>query len=249
MAIQRIDDYASQPQVVVMTSDKYLPALRPFAWLLNKYWLPNPPVLVAGFGAPSFELPDNFSFYSIGNMVDYPFNKWSNAMHNLLALGPVNDTFVLMLEDYWLTRHVDTRAIHILDKYAQQFKYVLKIDLAEDRLHAFGADLNYSTVSYLDLIKSMPGSPYHMSLWIGLWRRDQMLRTLVPNESPHDLEIIGTTRVSHLQDQLVLGTKQAPCKITLGLRGGDSTRVNLEGLRSEDREAMESMGYFDSWKE
>jgi hypothetical protein len=27
--------------VYVLTSDKYLDALRPFAWLLNRYWQPN----------------------------------------------------------------------------------------------------------------------------------------------------------------------------------------------------------------
>lgn len=158
-----------------------------------------------------------------------------------------DEAFVLMLEDYWLTRPVNTSAIKILYDYALQFGYVLKIDLCADRLYAYGSDMEYGTVSYIDLIKSMPGSPYHMSLWPGIWRRDQLIRCLVPNESPHDLEISGTTRVSHMQDLLVLGTRQYPVKITLGLRGGNHSKVNLQELSQHDADEMKRLGFFSYW--
>lgn len=252
--LNNIDDYSNQPLVVVMTSDNYLLALQPFSYLLNRYWIPNPHVLVAGFSAPEFHLPHNFEFYSIGNQSDYPFKRWSNALHNLLVSDRMRDieTFVLMLEDYWLVRPVDTRAIHILDGYARQFEYVLKIDLARDRLYAHGADLEYSHVSYIDLVKSMPGSPYHMSLWIGLWRKDRMLEVLIPDESPHEVELIGTTRLSHIDTPftpLVLGTRQSPVNMTLGFRGGNYSKVNIKGLPEEDLAEMRALGYFDGWNE
>lgn len=231
-------------RVIVTASDKYLPALLPFSYLFNKYWGSDVEVCVFGFTRPDFDLPDNFSFVSLGNQKDYPFNKWSDAL--IAILSQINDeAFVLMLEDYWLTRHVDRSAVRILYDYAIQFQYVLKVDLCGDRLYAFGADLEYGTVAHLDLIKSMPGSPYHMSLMPGIWRKDLLSRCLVSGESPHDLELVGSTRVSHLQDMIVIGTRQWPVRIVLGLRGGDHTKINLDGLSKIDIDAMTDLGYFD----
>lgn len=239
-------DASYQPRVFVMTSNKYLPALLPFSWLMNKYWKPNPQCIVAGFSPPAFKLPPNFTFISLGIQEDFPFHRWSDALMRLLYMVD-DEAFILMLEDYWITRPVNTGAIKILYDYAIQFGYVLKIDICADRLYAYGTDMDYGTVSYLDLIKSMPGSPYHMSLWPGIWRRDQLLKCLISNESPHDIEISGTTRVSHMQDLLVLGTRQYPLMITLGLRGGNHSSVNTQGLDPQDVQQMKALGHFSYW--
>lgn len=234
------------PRIIVTTSNKYLPALRPFYFLLNKYWHPRPEVVVVGFDIPSFKLPDNFSFVSLGAQSKYPFNRWSDMLIDFLPTID-DEVFLLMLEDYWLTRAADTRIIKILYDYMLQFRYVLKMDLCGDRLYAFGADLNYGHVAHIDLVKSMPGSPYHMSLMPGLWNKEHMMRCLVSNESPHDLELIGSNRVSHIQDIIVLGTRQWPLRITLGLRGGDSSRINTEELDASDVREMSKLGYFQAW--
>jgi hypothetical protein len=215
--------------------------------LFNKYWSSEQEVLVAGFAEPEFDLPDNFSFISLGEQEQFPFNLWSDALHKLIGIID-DEAFILMLEDYWLTRHVMLDAVSILYRYAIQFKYTLKIDLCGDRLYAFGADLTYDTVSYIDLVKSMPGSPYHMSLLTGVWRRDNLDRVLIPGESPHDLELIGTTRVSHFQDLLVIGTRQWPVRHTLGLRGGDHTKLNLSEMKPKDIEELRTLGYFAHWE-
>lgn len=233
-------------RIIVMTSDKYLHALLPYAHLLNKYWLPNPRVLIAGFSPPPFKLPVNFEFLSLGSFTDYPFQSWSNAFIKLL--NTISDeAFVLMLEDYWIIRPVDTHAVHVLFDYIIQFKYVMKIDLCADRLYAHGADLYYGNVSYLDLIKSMPGSPYHLSLMTGLWRREHLLKHIIPNESPHDVEMAGTTRVSHDQNIIILGTRQWPCRNTLAFRAGDSQKLLLDELKPSDVEEMTELGFLKPW--
>lgn len=231
-----------QPKVYVMTSDNYLSILRPYAYLLNRYWKPAPEVIVAGYTAPEFELPSNFSFISLGNQRDYPVNRWSDGLIKLL--NQIDDShFVLMLEDYLITRHVDTEAVQILYDYARQFTYTVRVDLTGDRLYAFGVDLNYGTVNRLDLIKSMPGSPYHLSTMTAIWNRELLLRVLVPGETPWDLEIRGTTRLSHEQDMLVIGTRQWPVKHTLAFRGGDSGKLLLDEVNSADVEALRGLGY------
>ena len=111
-------------RIFVLTSDNYLPALRPFAYLFNKYWHKDQPVTVAGFKQPDFDLPSNFTFHSLGNMADYPVGKWSNALIKLLHDFD-DEVFTLFLEDYWLTRPVNVQAVQMLDDYMHQFRNVL----------------------------------------------------------------------------------------------------------------------------
>lgn len=228
-------------RVVVLTSDKYLGALRPLAYLLNKYWQPNPSVLVGGFTPPDFALPPNFTFHSIGAFEDYPVGKWSDGVIDLLSALP-DEAFVLLLEDMWPTRPVNAEAVGVLYRYALQFKYVLKIDLCADRLYAWGME-DYGHVSYLDLVRSNPGSQYHMSMMPGVWRRDNLLSVLVRGESPWQVELVGTPRVSQRQDLLVLGTRQWPYRCILAHRGGNPGAVNLGGLAPEDVDTLRERGW------
>lgn len=236
-------------RVVVLTSDKYLNALKPFSYLFNRHWGSEQPVLVAGFTPPSFGLPSNFLFHSIGRFEDYPIGKWSDALIKLL--NEIDDEAItIMLEDYFITRPVDRRAVQMLYNYALQFKYVLRIDLTTDRLFAHGprypGDIpDYGYCGYLDLIRSEPTSQYHMSMMTGIWRRDNLLKVLISDETPWQVEMDGTRRVmvEHAHDMLVLGTRQWPVRHCLGYRGGDSSNMNLSAILPEDVAAMKELGY------
>lgn len=232
-----------QIPLIVLTSDHYLHALRPFSWLFNKYWGCNQHVIVVGFKHPDFQLPDNFDFHSMGSMSDYPLNKWSDALIDFLELQSHMTHFVLMLEDYWVTRPVNTQAIRMLFDYAKQFRNVLKIDLVADRLYAWGMK-DYDNCGHLDLIVSDPASQYQMSLMCGIWNRELMLRFLVRGETPWEVELSGTPRVAAAgNDVLVLGTRQWPVKHILAHRRGNPSELLLDGIKSVDIEAMNNLGY------
>jgi len=207
-------------QVIIKTVDDQYHCLRPFMHLWRKFFTcytpseiqPSVDLVVCGYGVPDFELFP-WRFHSLGNREDYPPHKWSDATIKILD-NVADDVFIFMLEDYWLCRPVDVRGIGFLFDYARQFENVLKIDLAFDRLYmhagaTFGCGANtYDYVGHLDLIKSPHGTPYQMSLWGGIWRRDVMRRFVIPGESAQQLELSGTPRVT--EDVLVLGTRQAP---------------------------------------
>jgi len=232
--------------IFVLTSDKYLDALRPFAYLFNKYWSKDQPVTVAGFTPPEFELPDNFTFYSIGDFSEYPVGRWSDALIDLLNHFSNINSFCLMLEDYWLTRPVDTTAVSILYSYMEQFRYVLKMCLTGDRLYS--AEMTpYGNVSYIDLILSSPQSQYQMSMMAGLWSRELLLSVLVPGETPWEVELNGTPRVRERKDDLiVLGTRQWPIRHCLAYRGGDPSKLNLSELSECDIKELTDLGYIPS---
>ena len=202
-------------QVIVPTSEGYYHCLPPFIYLWDKYCGWNDvDMAVCGFETPDIDLHnDQWWFHSLGYQVHYPASIWSDKLLRILD-EVADDQFILMLEDYWITRPADMVAIRMLYDYARQFENVLKIDLTHDRLYINGGGNflfgynTYDNCGYLDLIKSPPGTPYQMSLWGGIWNRDQLRRVLVSGETAQEIEIAGTRRVT--DDQLVLGTRQAP---------------------------------------
>ena len=229
--------------VYVMTSDKYIKAVRTFSYLFNKHWSAEQRVQVVGFAEPDFELPENFSFMSLGPQKKYPWGKWSNALLDVMDDMPGDETFCLMLEDYWITRRVDVEAIGLLYAHMHEDDSILKMCLTGDRLYAAGM-ADYGALDRLDLIKSDYNSPYHMSLMAGLWRRSLLYKVLIPNESPHDVEIAGTSRLAELKDEVkVLGTRQWPLRYMLGHRGGNPSETFVQGIHEDDLAALNSLGY------
>src|SRR4030042_5418850 len=141
-------------RVLLTTCNNYIPALRPMAWFMQKYWQPTPEVVVIGFDQlPDFDLPENWTFASIGPQEKYPFGKWSDALIDFLPLIG-DEVFLLLLGDMWPIRKVDTEALDILYHYMIQFQYVAKMDLCGDRLYAMGA-VPYGSVSRIALMKYM----------------------------------------------------------------------------------------------
>ncbi len=186
--------------------------------------------------------------YYIGKFSDYPANKWSDALINVLD-NVADEIFLLMLDDYWLTRPVDTVALNMMYDYMQQFQNVLKLDVAYDRLGAWGADLHYDTLGYLDLVKSNHASQYHMSLWGGLWRRDLMKQILIPSETAQQIELNGTTRLAQYGDEmLVLGTRQAPllhANVIQNAEWNQDVMVGLPALKESDRKEIKELEIID----
>ena len=177
-------------QVLIVCAEKYYHCLSPFMHQWNKYFgWQDVSMVVCGFAPVTFCHHQKTTFYSLGEQSDWPPGRWSEKLARILD-EVADEQFILMLEDYWITRPVDVRGVKMLFDYAKQFKNVLKIDLTHDRLYIngggtflYGAN-TYDNCGYLDLIKSPPATPYQMSLWAGIWNREQMKKVLVPGETP-----------------------------------------------------------------
>lgn len=229
-------------RVYVMTCDRYLKTLEPFAYFFNKYFSPDQEVIVCGFTPPTFPLPANFSFWSLGREIDYPVTKWSDQLLYVLDRIP-DDIFLLMFEDYFIVEPVNVDMIYRLAEFSSHLNNLIKMDVTTERLYAAGSE-DFGVWDDIEFIKSDPNSPYHMSLYVGLWRRDHLLEVIIPGETPWEIEIEGTNRLAAIGDRLlVLGTKQAPMKIHLFHRSGDPSVKLTEGIRQEDIEEMKRRGW------
>lgn len=231
-------------RVFVFTSDKYNHALQPFAFLFNRYWSPQQPVIVSGFAAPDFDLPDNFTFFSLGAQQNYPFGKWSDAVIDTLAHFPKEDIFCLMLEDYWLIQPVRQDVIAMAEGYMRQYRNTIKFDLCAERRYAAGST-HFADLADIALVRSDPHSPYHFSLLTGLWNRDALLSVLPRNWSPHEVELSGTPHLAARTEYQVIGTVTDPwpLKHTLVFRSGDPTKLLLNEIAEQDLSDLRMRGY------
>lgn len=232
-------------RVFVITCDKYLWALQGFIQQFQKYWSELQPVVVAGYSAPEFDLPDNFEFHSIAPE-EYPKDRWSTGLVEFLRAMP-DEHFVLLLEDYWLCRSVNHLAIGTLHELCQMHPKVLRMDLTDDRQYN-GDVREFNRLPYYgcnDIIQTLADSAYQMSLQAGIWNRRLMLEVLKLDESAWQVELEGSaTNLRKRDDLLVLGTRQRPVRYVNMFKGGDPSpaALDLTGLLPGDVDELRATG-------
>lgn len=202
-------------RIVIYSSDKTSWSLRPFAYCFQRYWPGDVPVSVFGNNPLPFDLPDNFTWKSVGPF--RPVDEWTTDL--IVALNDVADEVIcFMMDDYWLNRDVDSVAVNLCAEYMRAHPEVARFDLCTDRLYAAGS-ADYIKLGYLDVIKGDPMAPYHFSYQASLWRRELLLKCIVPHESPWASEIGGDARLRDL-GAAVLGTRQGPLRYTIAVQKG-----------------------------
>jgi hypothetical protein len=111
---------------------------------------------------------------------------WSDVARLALECLP-HEYVLLMLDDFFLTRPVDTGAVE-----------TKRLQLARSQ----GACLRLgpwpgptTSLSWTPEIgEHEPGRPYRASLQPAFWRRRSLIELLVPGESPWDFELAGSAR-------------------------------------------------------
>lgn len=223
-------------RVFVITNDFYLWCLSPFAYLFNKYWDENQEVVVAGFRTPNFELPKNIRFHSLAR-ANYPQNKWSDGLIQFLTEMP-DEFSVIMLEDYWIARPVDTTFVNIAETYMRNSPNVLRFDLTGDVAYVTGdmrSAYNYGYINHYDIVQKPYGVPYRMSFQAGLWNNRLLLSLLQKNKTPWEVEIHTSPR----EELLVLGTKQWPLLYANAMYKGELDIDEVKKLNPIDYKLVE----------
>lgn len=212
-------------KVVVLTCDKYLWVVKPFAYLFNIYWSAVQDVVIVGYKKPDYTLPPNFTFYSAGK--DHGPEKWSNGI--IKFLKQFDDThFVLMLDDYWLCRGVNHQAVSSLGDYVADRPDILRIDLTADRaFNSHSKDID--TWGYVDLIETGTDAEYQWSTQACIVNRGHMLDCLKPDMSPWEFELQGNGLIP--EGLRVLGTRQYPVRYVNAVGMGCETKYRLEHIR------------------
>jgi hypothetical protein len=222
--------------VYVTTCDRYLWAMRPFAYLFNTFWSSLQPVTVVGYREPDFDLPPNFDFYSAGK--DGGQEHWTDGVIKFLQEAAA-DIFVLLLDDYWLNRKADNTGVGTLADYVAEHPDVLRLDLTTDRLYA-GGMFEVESYGHYDIVETPFGTPYQMSTQAGIWRKSLLLELLKPGMSPWQVEL----QTQPPERMRVLGTRQNPVRYANVFKGGNPDEMlNLGQIPERHVEAMRGQGW------
>ena len=228
--------------VYVTTSGRYLWALRPFAWLFNRFWSEQQLVRVITDLPPKFGLPPNFTVEAVGGGRAIPANRWSDSLIAALELMPESH-LVLLLEDYWLVREVDQQGLSLLAEFAAMQKDLLRLDLTDDRQYnGHARDVGY--LGRYDLVETPGTSEYQMSLQAAIWNRDLLLSVLKPGLSPWDVELSLSPELHGRQDLRVIGTRQCPVRYINVFKNSEGQALHgLDRLPLPERQEIEGFGW------
>lgn len=187
-------------RTVITTSDAYVPLCRGFAHQWNKYC--GLPVTLVWRNVEPPPLPDNFT------PLQSParWHDWSGSL--IGALQQIEDEIILLgLEDFWLCGPADMAYLNSADWLIQSSPEVARIDLTDDRIaypHVKKAGFYEAVVD-----PEQRQIQYLCSTQFSLWRREFLLRALVPGElSPH-FEVEGSRRVAP-DNPVILGAGFMP---------------------------------------
>ena len=183
-------------RVVVTTCDAYQWLLPEFAARLNMFW-PKNEVDVLGYERPLFKLPANFKFISCG---EQPEGKvWTTGLIPYFEQMHDEDTFVLMMDDYYLTKQIDQG---LMDHVLKNVEYFDKLDLTRDRSH-FGYHVWNGDE---EIVESAQTARYRSSLQAAIWRVGYFKKFMKPGRTAWQFELEGE-REAMDDGAVILGTR------------------------------------------
>ena len=194
-------------KIIITTSDKYHHLLPVFFYLYNKYW--GQPFDLVGYAKPECELPDNCTWVSLG--IQGAKTEFSTDLRKYFELQP--DWFVWMMEDTFIKSKFGVDMI----------PYAGRVDLTKDI-----KSRDHTSDGYI--ITAHPESRYRLSTQPSVWSKEFLLKYLTPGLSPWDFE----TQDPKNDGYNVKGFEYPPLQHNEGVRRFDIHKLNLEGMKQED---------------
>lgn len=170
--------------IYISTSNDYLHVLKPFSYLFNKFWSDEQKVFILGYEYPTFDLPNNFEFISMGEQKGIKY--WSNDLHKFFS-SIDDEYFIYSMEDHFIVDYVDFNLFEILKKYL--VKNIGRISLATQLANKQHTIIE--TVGDINIVESHPSIQYRLCTQWSIWNKDFMLQYLKPNMSAWDFELQG----------------------------------------------------------
>ena len=180
--------------VYLATSDKTMKILPATAYCINKFW-PGQEVNILGFSNPTFNLPENFFYHSLGVMT--PVNEWSNPIREFMKTHAPN-YFVFGLDDMLPIKPIDTDLIGWLtDTYCDHNlgRIGLTNDIRKRKCEKRVFDKFTAVIATQDV-------PYRVSTQYSIWSKDYFLECMRPGLSPWTFEKPGSIN----DNKIVVGT-------------------------------------------
>jgi len=167
-------------KIVLPTCDKYMFVIEALAYTVEKFWPDHQPIILVGYEAPKFELPDSWSFVSLGK--DRGAKKWGDDM--LTFFKDFDDEhFIYIEDDILLLTDVNT------DKMEYMFKMM---DDKTPKANIAGAHMErperWIDLNDNEVVELKQDINYRTSRGCSIWNTKFFLSYVKPNQSPWDYE-------------------------------------------------------------
>lgn len=219
--------------VIVTTSDKYKHLIPIFCFLFNRNWGSHQPVELVGYDHPDCELPDNFTFVSLGKQSDS--NKdFSNDLRKYFKKQ--DQHFIWIFEDTFI-KSVNHVTLSIAKFLVQQDLRIGRISLGNFSVNQY-TDF-YGRFEDYKIYMTPPKSEYRLSTQIAIWNKDFLLRYLTSDLNPWEFEC--QEKVNDEFYNVCLEKHDAPVSHNEGVRKHDLFKYDLNGIPEEVLQEMRDL--------
>ena len=189
--------------VYIMTANQTMRALQASSYLFNKFWPYEVTVNVLGYDEPDFDLPNNYNYISLGKQRGLKY--WSNDMMDYFGQCD-DDLFYLTFEDAFIVHPIHKEILEFSYEFCEaNFDNLLRFNLTAD-LQTRRHNILHSYDEF-DLIEAQQDEIFRLALNHSIWNRNNFLKKLNRNESPHFFE--NPSKPNSKNDGLgVYGTKR-----------------------------------------
>ena len=156
--------------IYILTSDKNVHIVEGLQYCVNKYWKPNPNVIILGYEEPKFELDSNFTFVSLGE--DRGADKVGEDIINYF--GKISDKyFIFSVDDFFPIREVNTDVLDNLNSIMmkENISRISLTDQVSDKPHSV-----IKNIDGYDIIEMGQKANYRKSAVWSMWSRDYFLK-------------------------------------------------------------------------
>lgn len=194
----------TQAAILVLSCDKYADIWNPFFSFLFKFWNDCPYKIYLG---------TNELKYSDQRVISVPSGSpkdWSNDTISILQQIPEKYVIVI-LEDYFVYAKPDQ---HLLDRSIAMMEENKAVFM---RIACFPSD-HFEDYAYDSIpgkepfVSTRKDARYRVNLQTGIWNREDLIRLIIPGESPWKFELDASER-SRNSERAFLGIRE-----TSGLR-------------------------------
>jgi len=231
-------------KLTVTTSDAYLHCIPVFISLWNKYARQNESesinVEIVGYKKPDIELPEDFSFKSLGEQNGNNKNFGTDLKK---YFSEQEDQYIMWcMEDSWWNAPLDVSMIIRLRQVIETDKRIGRISLTAQNLNQYMED--YAIIDELKFIATPQKSEYRLSTMPAIWNKDFLLRYLKEDMNPWEFECQDKVE-DEFYNIALEDRDSSPWKYVEGVRRFDNKKMNFEGIDLAIISEMAGKGYLN----
>lgn len=228
------EKYVDKMKIIVVTCDKYINFFKGFVYMFNKHWSSSAGVTVFGYSIPSFDLPDNFKFISVGKQERYG-KDWTSAL--IPFFKQLSDKyFILLLDDFYIL-NINKSLLYEAEKHMAEGIEKIHLTNFNGCTGIFEKEKNVN----FNVLKQ--DYKYRLSLQPSFIRRDYFLKYLKPRKTIWQYETnFGDPNKDGAQ--ILIPKKDIVSYSNFVRKGKASNPRQISKISKEDLNVIKQLGIF-----